>query len=298
MKPRFLLLLAAVACAPSSSTGGGASPTPAAAGAGSGAAAPAAPERPAAAREHGKAVALAPASFVRYLLVRYDTVTVQLPNGSTSMQAYERDAWLDTRVSPETDGFHVVITLDSLAVAGQFVPPQEMLDSARGTRWTAHLGRNGRLSSLEADRHTSMGEQFEPMLQYLYPVLPDSTVRPGATWTDSTVTPITAENFQGEEQVTLQYAATGPAVHGSHTVLTVQGRGTFARTGTATQAGQEMHLTSTGQRVLTHFLVTDGTVDGMEGSETSDLSYTIPSQGQTLSASQSGSFRVTIVPTP
>jgi hypothetical protein len=285
--------LALSACGSPVTGGGPVTPAPAP---GAEAPAPAAvtPSRPT-----GKAVALKPPSFARYRLERTDTMELQLPNGSAQTQAYRWSAWIDARTSAETGGYHVVMTLDSLEVAVSGVPLlQPALDSARGTRWTAHLAPSGTLSSLEADRESSVAQQFGVMLRYLYPPLPGEDVRSGTAWTDSATVPTRAQNFEVQETERTAYVASGPAVHGDETVLTIGGTGTFTRTGTGSQYDQPMQYQSSGQRQVTFYLATAGEPAGAEGTETSKVTVTVPAVGQSLSADQRGSFRVSIINTP
>jgi hypothetical protein len=224
---------------------------------------------------------------------------LKLPDGSSQMQAYRWSAWIDTRTSVETGGYHLVLTLDSLEVAVSGVPLlQPALDSARGTRWTAHLAADGKLSSIETDRESSIARQFESMLRYLYPPVPGGEVRAGTTWTDSATVPTRAQNFDVQETERTDYIATGPAVHGSETVLVIGGNGTFTRTGNGSQYDQPMQYQSSGQRRVTFYLATEGAPAGAEGTETSQVTVTVPAVGQSLSADQRGSFRISIIGTP
>jgi hypothetical protein len=284
--------LAISACA--SSATGGAPPGAPAPAPGAEAPAPATPSRPT-----GKAVALKPPAFTRYRLERSDTLELQLPDSSTQMQSYRWSAWIDSRASAETDGYHLVLTLDSLEVAVSGVPLlQPALDSARGTRWTAHLAADGKLSSIETDRQSSVARQFQAMLRYLYPPVPGGEVRSGTTWTDSATVPTRAQNFDVQEMGRTDYAVSGPAVHGEETVLVIGGNGTFTRTGTGSQYDQPMQYQASGQRRLTFYLATEGAPAGAEGIESSQVTVTVPAVGQSLSADQRGSFRISVITTP
>ncbi len=284
-------LLGLAACAPAASSGagngGGVVPPP------PGAEAPAAPAPKPGGNEHGKAVVLKLPPYDRYLVERADTLTLQLPDGSTQTQAYRWSAWMDARASVETGGYHLVLTLDSLEVdAPGGMPGQPALDSARGTRWTAHLDPDGRLSSMETDRESSIASQFGAMLYYIYPPLPGNDVRSGATWTDSTTAPTRAQNFDVQETARMDYLVTGPAVHGDRAVLMISGHGTFTRTGSGLQYDQPMQYQADGQRQVNFYLSPDGTPAGMDGSEASKFVITVPAVGQSLNADQRGSFRI------
>lgn len=236
---------------------------------------------------------------MRYRLERSDTMELQLPDSSTQTQSYRWSAWIDSRASEETGGYHLVLTLDSLEVVVSGVPLlQPALDSARGTRWTAHLASDGRLSSIETDRQSSVALQFEAMLRYLYPPVPHGEVRSGTTWTDSATVPTRAQNFDVQETGQTDYIVSGPAVHGEETVLVIGGNGTFTRTGTGSRYDQPMQYHASGQRQVTFYLATEGAPAGAEGSETSQFTVTVPAVGQSLSADQRASFRVSVIPTP
>jgi hypothetical protein len=244
-------------------------------------------------------VALKPPAFTRYRLERSDTMELQLPDSSTQTQSYRWSAWIDSRASSETDGYHLVLTLDSLEVSVSGVPLlQPALDSARGTRWTAHLSSDGKLSSVETDREGSVARQFGAMLRYLYPPVPGGEVRSGTTWTDSATVPTRAQNFDVQETGRTDYIVSGPVVRGDETVLVIGGNGTFTRTGSGSQYDQPMQYQSSGQRQLTFYLATEGTPAGAEGSESSQVTVTVPAVGQSLSADQRGSFRISVIHTP
>lgn len=287
-----LLLMAGLACAPQASSGGvgGVAPTP-------GAEAPAVATRPSGG-EKGKAIPLEPPAFARYRMQRFDTVALQLPNGSVQNQTFGWSAWLDIRASAETNGHRLVITLDSLDVEATNPPPQEAMDSARGTRWTAHLDPDGHLSSVQADRESSIAEQFAAMLPFLYPPLPGPSVRSGAMWTDSATVPTRAQNFEVQEQDSTSYVVSGPSVHGERTALVISGTGSFTRTGSGDQFGQQMEYHSSGQRQATYYLGTDGIPAGVDGSESSKVTITVPAVGQSLTADQHSAFRVVLADSP
>jgi hypothetical protein len=282
--------LLATACAAASSGGGSTLPAP-------GAAAPAV-SPPAQPREHGKAVVLVLPPLMHFQLDRRDTVALQLPNGATQNQVIQWNAGLDVQGSAETGGYRVVITLDSLTITASIPVPQAGLDSAQGTRWTAHLSPDGTLTNVEPDRDNSIVNQFGAMLHLLFPPLPGSDLRAGAAWTDSSTVATRAQNFDVQEQRRTEYTASGPAVHGADKVFVISGSGTFTRSGAATQFGQEMHHESTGQRRVSYYLGTDGTPVGMDGAETSKVTITVPAVGQSIDAEQRSSFRVTPVTAP
>ncbi|HET7602675.1 MAG TPA: hypothetical protein VFK36_06620 [Gemmatimonadales bacterium] len=292
---RFVLgaaVLAVSAC--TGSTTGGASPGAPVPAPGAEAPAPGAPSKPT-----GKAIALKPPAYTQYRLERSDTLELQLPDSSTQTQSYRWSAWINSHASAETDGYHLVLTLDSLEVAVSGVPLlQPALDSARGTRWTAHLSSDGKISSVETDRQSSVARQFQAMLRYLYPPVPGGELRSGTTWTDSATVATRAQNFDVQETGRTDYIASGPSVHGDETVLVIGGNGTFTRTGTGSQYDQPMQYQAAGQRHVTFYLATEGAPAGAEGRESSQVTVTVPAVGQSLSADQRATFRISVIRAP
>lgn len=233
----------------------------------------------------------------RYRVDRFDTVTVHMPDGSQQQQAFARSAWLSvlTAGRDDSDSLSAEIVLDSLAVSGMVAVPAASLDSAKGTRWTATIAPNGRLVNPTADRSSAGGDQVGSLLQLLFPLLPGESIRAGARWTDTTDMPTKVDAFDVQEQAVSQHAAFEPSVRGDGTVLPIQTTATFSRQGTATQGGQSMQMEATGSRRFTQYLALDGVPAGLEGSETIDMTITVPAVGQSLQAEQSGTIRITPV---
>ena len=228
----------------------------------------------------------------RFRIDRFDTVSVTMPDGSAQRQTFRRSAWLSLRTEKRSEGLRAEVALDSLDVSGTPVP-QASLDSAHGTRWTARVAADGELSDIEADRESAIGDQIGALLQLLFPRLPGSSIRAGASWSDTTDAPTKADNFDVQERAVMQYVAGTPATRRGQSVLPIVATGTFTREGSGSQFGRTLEMESKGARRFTHFLGVDGTPAGLDGTETNDMTITVPEVGQSIQATQSGTIQVT-----
>lgn len=234
-----------------------------------------------------------PMAATAYVLQRYDTVNVQLPNGLPQTQTLSRTVYL-TVASTGGTPMKVSITLDSLVAEG---PGAAMLavDSARGTHWTGTMSSDGHFSELTSDRTTPVGEQLRGMLPSLFPVLPAGGAREGATWTDSASSSIRAMAFDVKENARIASRAVTDSVRtGGRTGLRIESDVTFSRTGGGSQFGQAVEVQATGKRQVTSRLRPDGVVTETSGVESSDMTLTIPAVGQSLPVKQTATFSLTL----
>ena len=80
--------------------------------------------------------------------------------------------------------------------------------------------------------------------------------------------------------------------------ITLESTGSYDRTGTRTQADQELQMAATGTRRGSHLLGLDGVLVSAQGSEAGDMTITVPTVGQTVPVKQSGSYSITVEPPP
>jgi hypothetical protein len=231
---------------------------------------------------------------VAYALERHDSLTIQLPGGASQQQLIDRTAYLRVAIAPDTAGYVATITLDSLQAAVGGVPavPDSILP-ARGTRWTASLTPQGRLSALKADRSTTLGDQLGTSLRSLFPDLPTEGVKSGMEWTDTTEVPIRADAFDATERAIVRYRATDSDDPRAKKAIRLESTGSYQRRGKGTQYDQQMEMTASGTRTAVHYMNPDGTLASARGSDAGDLTITIPSVGQTVPVKQAGTFTIT-----
>lgn len=239
-------------------------------------------------------IAYLPVRDVAYALNRHDSLTLQLPGGATQQQLIDRTAYLRVTLAHDGAGYLATIVLDSLesAVGGVPAVPDSILP-ARGTRWTGTLTPDGKLSALRADRSSTLGDQVGSNLRGLFPALPPGGVRPGMTWTDSVEVPIRADAFDATERSLTNYQSTESDDPNAKKAIKLESSGTYQRTGRGTQYDQKLEMTASGMRTSVYYLNSDGTLASARGSDSGDMTITVPAVGQTVPVKQSGSYSIT-----
>jgi hypothetical protein len=240
-----------------------------------------------------------PVRDVAYTLVRHDSLTLQLPGGANQLQLIDRTAYLRLNIAGDTSGYVANIVLDSLQASVGGVPavPDSVLP-VRGTRWTATLTPDGELSALKADRSSTLGNQIGTSLRSLFPTLPSGGVRPGMEWTDTTEVPIRADAFDAVERSLTRYRSTNSDDSRAEKALKLESTGTFQRRGKGTQYDQQLEMTASGSRSAVHYLNSDGTLVSARGSDSGDMTITVPAVGQTVPVKQTGTYSITLSQQP
>ena len=229
-----------------------------------------------------------------YALNRHDSLTLQLPGGATQQQLIDRTAYLRVTLARDAGGYLATIVLDSLESAVGGVPsvPDSILP-ARGTRWVGTLTPDGKLSALRADRSSTLGDQVGSNLRSLFPALPPGGVRSGMEWTDSIEVPIRADAFDATERSLTRYRSADSDDPNAKKAIKLESSGTYQRTGRGTQYDQKLEMTASGMRTSVHYLNPDGTLASAHGSDSGDMTITVPAVGQTVPVKQSGSYTIT-----
>ncbi len=253
---------------------------------------PEAPAPPSGGR--GPAVTYEPVRSAAYRLERHDSLTLQFEGGATQEQSRDRTAFLRITLaeSPTPDAYQVSIVLDSLEAIenGAPVSPDSTL-AVRGTRWTATMTPSGGLSGLQADRESMLGDEVQGRLRLLFPPLPDSGVREGMEWTDTTQYELVADAFPGTEQTVVTYRA-NEAESSATDAIALESSGNYTRSGTRMQGEQELQMTASGNREGVHRIGLKGILLSAEGRDTGEMTISVPALGQTVPVKQSGSYRI------
>ena len=234
-----------------------------------------------------------------YTLQRHDSLNLQLPGGANQLQSIDRTAYLRVMLVPDTTGYQATIVLDSLQASAGGVPAVlDSLTPARGTRWTARLTPEGRLSAMTADRSSTLGDQVGTTLRSLFPGLPPGGVRPGMEWTDTTVVPMKSDAFDATERALTHYRAAESDDPRAKKAIKLESQGTYERSGKGTQFDQQLEMTATGTRSAVHYLSQDGYLVLAQGSDGGDMTITVPAVGQTVPVKQTGTYIVTLLRQP
>ena len=282
---RTLQLLVGVAlagCGSATSTAGGPEgPTPE----------PGAPD-PGAPTPTGGITYSAPREAV-YALERHDSLTIQLPGGATQQQLLDRTAYLRVAMAPDTTGYVATIVLDSIqaAIGGVPAAPDSVIP-ARGTRWTARLTREGRLSALKADRSTTIGDQLGGNLRTLFPSLPTGGAKAGMEWTDTSEVPLRIDAFDATERSLTTYRSADSDDPQAKKAIRLESTTSYQRRGRGTQYDQQLEMAGSGTRRAVHYMNPDGTLASARGSDQTDITVTIPAVGQTVPVKQAGTFSI------
>lgn len=234
-----------------------------------------------------------------YTLERHDSLALQLPGGASQQQLIDRIAYVNVTLVPDTSGYQATIVLDSLQASAGGVPA--VLDSlvpAWGTRWTGRLTPDGELSRLTADRSTTLGDQVGPTLRSLFPALPPGGVRVGMEWADTTDVPIRADAFDATERGITSYRALESDDPRAKKAIKLESNGSYERTGKGKQFDQELEMSGAGTRTAVHYLGSEGVLLSARGSDSGDMTITVPAVGQTVPVKQSGSYIITATRPP
>jgi hypothetical protein len=235
-----------------------------------------------------------PVRDAAYTLERHDSLTLQLPGGASQQQLIDRTAYLHVSLAPDATGYQATIVLDSLQAAVGGVPavPDSILP-ARGTRWTATLTPEGRLSALRADRSSTIGDQIGSNLRSLFPALPPGGARIGMEWTDTTEVPIRADAFDATERSLTTYRALESDDSRVRKAIKLESNSSYQRTGKGTQYDQKLEMTASGMRTAVHYLSSDGTLVSARGNDSGEMTITVPELGQTVPVKQAGTYSIT-----
>jgi hypothetical protein len=234
-----------------------------------------------------------PVKDAGYALVRHDSLTLQLPGGASQLQLIDRTAFLRLTLARDTAGYLATIVLDSLQAAVGGVPavPDSVLP-ARGTRWTGTLTPDGELSALKADRSSTLGDQIGSNLRSLFPALPPGGARAGMVWSDTTDVPIRADAFDAVERSLTEYRALESDDANASKALKLESSGTYQRSGKGMQYDQRLEMTASGTRSAVYYLNPDGTLLSARGSDSGDMTITVPAVGQTVPVKQAGTYSI------
>ncbi len=233
-------------------------------------------------------------STASYVLRRRDSVSVELPNGLRRTQVLSSAGYFSVATRAGTP-MPIAITLDSLTVEGPLAA-QSAIDSARGAHWTGSVSAIGVVSGLTAERTSSVAEQFRGMLPLVFPVLPAGGVREGAAWSNTRDDTMRVLAFNVREHAVDSARATADTARlaGKPWIAITTAAG-FTRIGGGSQFGQAVEVRATGTRHLTSRLRPDGMLGSMDGTESSDMTLTVPAMGQTLPVKQDGTFSVRLL---
>lgn len=232
------------------------------------------------------------AGIARYAFSRRDSVVATMPSGEEQIQVFGRIAYLTVTSIAADSGSRLTATIDSVVADTGLMLSAAVVDSARGTRWTALRLPPGGLTGVTGTRTSLLGDQVRDQLALLYPRLPADGARPGAHWTDSTTAPARVSAFEGLE-TSVTTSAAGPL--SPQGALPIQVTATRSAKGEATQFGQVISITATGSDTLTYQFGSDGRVLAADGRRWTSLVVEVTAIGQSVPAREISTLGMTLL---
>jgi hypothetical protein len=243
----------------------------------------------------GPAVTYRPVKGAAYRLERRDSLVFQY-EGASQVQTRDRVAQVHLTIAdaPAPGSYRVTVTLDSLQALESGSPvPADSVTAALGTTWSGTLSAVGTLSELKADRSGTLTDELAGHLRLLFPALPQGGVRQGMQWTDSASYPLVSDAFTGSEEAVTVYRASDKQEVGGHEAIPLETSSKYSRSGKRIQAEQELEMTATGTRSGVHRLSVDGVLVSAEGTDTGEMTISVPAVGQTVPVTRSSTYAVT-----
>ena len=244
----------------------------------------------------GPAITYRPVSGAGFRLEHHDSLVLQYQGGQSQTQARDRVALVHVTIAeaPEKGSYRVTVTLDSLEAmeSGTPVPPDSVA-AAVGTTWSGTLSSVGTLSELKADRSGTLTDELAGHLRLLFPALPQEGVREGMQWTDSTRYPLVSDAFTGTESSVTVYRAAEKTDTDGGDAIPLETSSKYSRSGKRVQNDQELEMTATGTRTGVHRLSVDGVLVSAQGSDTGEMTISVPALGQTVPITRSSTYAIT-----
>jgi hypothetical protein len=243
----------------------------------------------------GPAVTYRPVSGAAYRLEHRDSLAFQY-EGASQVQIRERAALVQLTIAelPARGTYRVTVSLDSLEAVESGNPvPADSVTAALGTTWTGTLSAEGTLSELKPDRSGTLTDELAGRLRLLFPALPQGGVREGMQWTDSASYPLVSDAFTGSEQAVTVYRASDKTEVSGHETIPLETSTKYSRTGRRVHAEQELEMTASGSRSGVHRLSVDGVLVSAEGTDTGEMTISVPAVGQTVPVVRSSTYSVT-----
>ena len=285
-----IALLAALllgACSSTTASGGGPSaPAPE----------PIDPTAPPPAEEgRGPAVTYRPTAGAAYRLEHRDSLVFQYQGGASQTQTRDRVALVHLTIgeAPARGSYVVTVRLDSLEALESGTPvPADSVAAALGTTWSGTLSSVGTLSELKPDRSGTLTAELAGHLRLLFPALPEGGVREGMQWTDSASYPLVSDAFTGNERAITVYRASDKVEVAGAEAIPLETSSKYSRTGKRVQGEQELEMTASGTRSGVHRLSTEGILVSAQGTDSGEMTVSVPAVGQTVPITRSSTYSV------
>lgn len=199
-------------------------------------------------------------------------------------------------ISQQNDTMRVAFVIDSVIEAvGPGVTPQDLTQPI-GERFTAALRPWGALEDFEpAPTNPPLLSQIANDLSRFFPLLPDTGVTSGDTWTDTTETSQTSGGADITTVGVIENTAGEWAEYQDTTALPITWVMHYTLQGTGTQLGQPFTITGSGRRTGQHFVSNTGEFLGSVSADSASTEVFLTDIGMTIPIEIRGADTVTVV---
>jgi hypothetical protein len=231
---------------------------------------------------------------------RVETKVEQVIDLSGLGQAEERRNlalvnFLTITLNDTTGGQTVHAVLDSIVKGDtNAVPPQTMLDSARGRTWHALLSPEGKISEVKRADSTSSG-QVGDLITNFFPRI-KSGAKVGDQWTDTTETISNQEGQSLTTRTVTNYSVTGTETRNGARALKIDAAFSLSQTGEVDQGGQMLSVDGTGTGTSTLYVTQDGRYLGGSSITNAELQITAASIPAPIPVQVKNTVTVTALP--
>ena len=247
---------------------------------------------------HGPAVTYSAVRGAAYRLEHRDSLVMQYQGGASQTQARDRVAFVHLTIAqaPQKGSYKVSVTLDSLEALDSGTPvTADSVAAARGTVWSGTLSEVGTLSPLQPDHPGTLTDELAGHLRLLFPALPQGGVREGMQWTDSTQYPLVSDAFTGTESSVTVYRAADTQEEAGREAIPLETSSKYSRSGKRVQGEQELEMVATGTRTGVHRLGVNGVLVSAQGTDTGEMTISVPALGQTVPIARSSTYAIEMV---
>lgn len=204
-----------------------------------------------------------------YEINRQDSLVYESMGGGTP-QGSDKTGLLLVR---SVDG-RAEVTLESIAAGTGTRLAVSSLDSARGARWEIDLGPSGPVRPVRGGSAGVLAEQVASIVWLLFPQLPLPGLTAGDVWSDSAFYSVRVDAFDASESAVRWSRATE-----SGSGVRVEATERLTRNGTASQGGQTMSLSGSGERRITYDFSGEGLVTALSARDSLDLRVLVDTTG-------------------
>jgi hypothetical protein len=191
-------------------------------------------------------------------------------------------ALLTAAVADTQGNLGVEVTIDSLAITTPLpgTPDPADLAAATGKKVRLVFSPTGRPISMTAPDSANVAlQQLALGLKEFLPLLPEGTLAPGTTWTDTVSTTTPSSGIAVTVHSAREHRVAGWEDHGGTRALHIATTAKYTLSGSGEVQGQELELAGGGQSTADHFVSAAGVYLGSTVSDSALFNASVVSAG-------------------